>query len=247
MNVSAWELCCWLMSCESTWIFQLLAFHFCLSETPLETSKQFATSVGLQLLALKQFWICYSLESLALMLQYIFRCRPVGSIRYMFVTRSSGFKISLRSRPTHPLSCGTTLTHFGGKGVLNEPNGTMACLKYVSFTRWCVHLFWHYDCHGTWFSQQDLCGAGRMLQRGTVRGIPPPAMQKGARTDWVSDVTLSCTFADVSFHFSLQSWPHVSLLAVLSLRRVVCWRLAMVSRKFPLCWSPLTFPILCVA
>ena len=78
-------------------------------------------------------------------------------------------------------------------------------------------------------------------------GIPPPAMQKGAKTDWVSDVTLSCTSADVSFHFNLQSWPHVSLLAVLSLRRVVCWRLGMVSRKFPLYWSPLTFPKLCVA
>ena len=28
-------------------------------------------------------------------------------------SRSAGFKISFRSRPTHPLGCGTTLTHEG--------------------------------------------------------------------------------------------------------------------------------------
>ena len=89
--------------------------------------------------------------------------------------RSTGFKISLRSRPTHPLGCGIMLTHL--RGSWKETIGTMTGEK--NFTKVMCSPSLHYSFRRTGVGHNDLFVAVcHAPWRGLMRETPPLAEQK---------------------------------------------------------------------
>ena len=82
-------------------------------------------------------------------------------------SRSAGFKINLRSRPTHPVGCGTTLTHEGRLKRRPLEQLWMRSLTVLQFTNVMLSLSlqdgFHHAC---FWALRFFCGAlERTLKR----------------------------------------------------------------------------------
>ena len=128
------------------------------------------------------------------------------------ISRSAGFKISLRSHPTRPLGCGAILTHSWGSR--KETIGSMTGGKFSVDKKVMCSPSLHYSFCETDVEHNDLVvGVCHAPWRGCLRETPPLAEQKEWElfNRWCLH---SCAhFISVGCQF-LQSFPHVRFCSV---------------------------------